>query len=63
MTQRPEKKKDGRTKIDKDFRRVAEEILRRDRELLESLCRFRSMVTEKKRRKDSRQSLVFVLGF
>ena len=47
MTQRP-KKKDGRTKIDREFRRVAEEILRRDCELLESICRFRSMVTEKK---------------
>jgi len=38
MTQGP-RKKDGRTKIDREFRRVAEEILRRDRELLERLAK------------------------
>jgi hypothetical protein len=39
MTARPKKKKNEKTKIDKEFRRIAEETLRRDRELLEKLAR------------------------
>jgi hypothetical protein len=39
MTQASQKKKNGRTKIDKEFRRIAEETLRRDRELLERLAK------------------------
>lgn len=39
MTQASKKRKNEKTKIDKEFRRVAEETLRRDRELLERLAK------------------------
>jgi hypothetical protein len=40
MTRRPRKKKSvEKPKIDKEFRRIAEKNLRRDRELLERLAK------------------------
>jgi hypothetical protein len=39
MTQRPTKKTIEAVKIDKEFRRIAEKILRKDRELLEKLAK------------------------